>query len=158
MRAETRRDRPRDDRPGSRVGEQELSVAASRKQVNEEIQAGIRHARQEIAAEEAKKAGLLLTNEHEGKSREVGELQQILSSKNEKLAEAQKAQAELVRRQRELDDSRSALELTVETRVQQSLATVREKARHDAEAELNFKLAERELTRILRVILDDSPR
>jgi hypothetical protein len=126
--------------------EQEQSVAAARKQVDEEIQAGIRQARQGIAAEEAKKARLLLTDELESKSRELDELQQILSSKNEKLAEAQKAQAELIRKQRELDDSRSALELTVETRVQESLATVREKARHDAEAELNFKVAERELT------------
>lgn len=128
------------------VREKEQAVAAARKQVDEEIQAGIRQARQGIAAEEAKKARQLLADELECKSQQLDELQQILNSKNEKLAEAQKAQAELIRKQRELDDAKSALELTVATRVQESLATVREKARHDAEAELNFKVAERELT------------
>lgn len=130
----------------SAVREKEQSLAAARKQIDAEIEAAVRQARQGIAAEEAEKARLLLADELDGKSRELQELNQILHAKNEKLAEAQKAQAELIRKERELEDAKSAFELTVETRVQQSLTAVREKARTDAETELNLKVAEREMT------------
>jgi hypothetical protein len=38
------------------------------------------------------------------------------------------------------------LDLTVETRVNQSLATMRQKAKHEAEEELKLKVAEKEET------------
>jgi hypothetical protein len=46
------------------------------------------------------------------------ELQEILRQNDIKLAEAQKAQAELLRKQRELDDEKREMELTIEKRVQ----------------------------------------
>ena len=92
------------------------------------------------------KPSILVSDELQGKSKEVAELQEILKTKDDKLAEAQKAQAELVRKQRELDDAKRELDLTVETRVQQSLATVREKAKREVEQELNLKVAEKEQT------------
>ena len=62
------------------------------------------------------------------------------------LAEAQNAQAELIRKQRELDDQKRELDLTVETRVQESLGDVRLKAKREAEEELKLRMAEREET------------
>ena len=59
---------------------------------------------------------------------------------------AQNAQAELIRKQRELDDAKRELDLTVETRVQESLTVVRDKAKHDAEEGLKLKISEREET------------
>ena len=53
-------------------------------------------------AEEGKKARLASAAELEAKVRELGELQEVLKIRDEKLAEAQKAQAELIRKQRNL--------------------------------------------------------
>jgi hypothetical protein len=128
------------------VREQEQSLATARKQVADEIEAGIRQQRETIAAEEAKKARLLVSDELQGKTRELGELQELLKAKDEKLAEAQNAQAELIRKQRELDDAKREFELTVEKRVQEGLGGVRDKAKREAEEELKLKLAEREET------------
>lgn len=126
--------------------EQEKEVATARAQVNAAIDEGIRRERQTIAGEEAKKARLLVSDELDAKSRDLADLEQVIAAKDEKLAEAQRAQAELLRKERELEDARRELDLTLEKRVQSSLGTVREKARRDVEAELNLKVAEREET------------
>jgi hypothetical protein len=128
------------------VRDQEQSLAAAKRQVADEIEAGVRRGRETIAAEEARKARLLVSDELAGKTRELEELESVLKAKDDKLAEAQKAQAELMRKQRELDDQRREFELTVETRVQESLGAVRDQAKHDAEEELKLKISEREET------------
>jgi len=128
------------------VRNQEQSLAAAKRQVADEIEAGVRRERETIAAEEAKKARRLVSDELAGKTRELRELEAVVKAKDAKLAEAQNAQAELIRKQRELDDQKRALELTVEQRVQESLGEVRLKARREAEEELKLRLAEREET------------
>jgi hypothetical protein len=128
------------------VRAQEQSVAAAKRQVADEIEAGVRRERETIAAEEAKKARLLVSDELAGKARELAELEVVVKAKDDKLAEAQKAQAELIRKQRELDDQKREFELTVETRVQESLGAVRDQAKHDAEEGLKLKISEREET------------
>ena len=125
---------------------EEQSVATARKQVAEEIAEGVRRERQTIAHEEASKARRLVSDELEGKARELAELEAVVKAKDAKLLLAQNAQAELIRKQRELDDQKRALELTVEQRVQESLTVVRDKAKHDAEEELKLKISEREET------------
>ena len=130
----------------SEIRKQEKVVADAQKAVDDEISRGIRKEREKIAAEEAKKARLFVSDELQGKSREVADLKEILKTKDGKLAEAQKAQADLVRKQRELDDAMREFDLTVETRVQRSLATVRDKAKREAEDELKLKVAEKEET------------
>ena len=52
----------------------------------------------------------------------------------------------MIRKQRELDDQKREFDLTVETRVQESLGAVRDKAKREAEDELKLRLAEREET------------
>ena len=128
------------------VRRQEKAVAEAASAVDDQISQGVRREREKIAAEECKKARLLVSDELQGKSKEIADLEKILKTKDGKLAEAQKAQAELVRKQRELDDAKRELDLTVETRVNQSLATVRQKAKHEAEEELRLKVAEKEET------------
>jgi hypothetical protein len=125
---------------------EEQSVAAARNQIDAQIEEGIRRERQTIAAEEANKARRLVSDELEGKARELADLEAVVKAKDEKLAEAQKAQAELIRKQRELDDQKREFDLTVETRVQESLGAVRDKAKREAEDELKLRLAEREET------------
>jgi hypothetical protein len=123
---------------------EEQSLATAKKQIDAKIEAGIRRERQTIAAEEASKARRLVSDELEGKAKELAELEAVVKAKDEKLADAQKAQAELIRKQRELDDQKRELDLTVETRVQESLGEVRDKAKREAEEELALKVAERD--------------
>ena len=128
------------------VRRQEKAVIEAQRAVDDQIAHGVRVEREKIAAEECKRARLLVSDELQGKSKEIADLEKILKTKDSKLAEAQKAQAELVRKQRELDDAKRELNLTVETRVQQCLATVRDKAKREAEEELKLRVAEKEET------------
>ena len=91
-------------------------------QVADQVAAQLKAERARVVAEESKKAKLASAAELENKARELTELQEVLKSRDEKLAEAQKAQAELIKKQRELDDAKRELELTVEKRVQEGRA------------------------------------
>ena len=94
----------------------------------------------------SKKAKLALSNDLEQKSKELLEIQNILKKKDVKLAEAQQAQADLIRKQRELDDAKRELDLTVEKRVQAGLTVTREQAKKEADEASKLKLMEAEQT------------
>jgi hypothetical protein len=100
--------------------------------------------RQRIAVAEAAKARLVAAAELDSKTREVAELHAVLIQRDEKLAEAQKAQAELIRKERALDDEKRELDLTVERRVQSQVAAIQEKAKLDAEEPLKLRVLEKE--------------
>ncbi|WP_293007077.1 DUF2130 domain-containing protein [Nitrosomonas sp.] len=99
-----------------------------------------------VIAEESRKAKLASAVELESKARELIELQEVLKVRDEKLAQAQRAQAELIKKQRELDDAKRELELTVAKRVQDGLIEVRSLAKKEAEEEQKFKVMEKEQT------------
>jgi hypothetical protein len=80
----------------------------------------------------------------QSKAKEVSDLQEHLAQQSEKLKEAQKEQAGLMRKQRALDDARRELDLTIEKRVQESLIEIRQKAKAEAEEGLKLKVAEKE--------------
>jgi len=115
-------------------------------QVADQVAAQLKAERARIIAEESKKAKLASAAELENKARELADLQDALNANNEKLAEAQKAQAELIKKQRELDDAKRELELTVEKRVQEGLTDVRTQAKKEAEDEQKLKVMEKEQT------------
>ena len=102
--------------------------------------------RTRISAEEANKAKLALGDELDSKIKELKELQVILKQRDQKLAEAQNAQAEVIRKQRELDDAKRELELTIEKRVQADLSEAREKAKKEVEEELKLRVLEKDQT------------
>lgn len=102
--------------------------------------------RTRVIAEESRKAKLASAVELENKARELTELQEVLKNRNEKLAEAQKAQADLIKKQRDLDDARRELELTIEKRVQEGLIEVRTQAKKEAEEGLKLKVMEKDQT------------
>jgi hypothetical protein len=99
-----------------------------------------------IAADEARKAKLASAQDIDEKNDEIANLNRLLEQNNLKLGEAQKAQAELIRKQRELDDAKREMELTVEQRVQSSLGTAREQAKKEATEGFKLKVAEKEQT------------
>ncbi|MBK8677032.1 MAG: DUF2130 domain-containing protein [Cellvibrionales bacterium] len=128
--------------------ERELADARSKldEQVADQVAEQLVKDRTRIAAEEAKKAQQAAASDLEQKSRELADLQEALQQNNTKLAEAQKAQAELIKKQRELDDAKRELELTVAKRVQEGLEDTRQLARKEAEDEQKLKVMEKEQT------------
>ena len=115
-------------------------------QVADTVASTLKSERTRVVAEEAKKAKLDAASALDGKARELAELQGVLKLQDLKLADAQKAQADLIKKQRALDDAQRELELTVETRVQSGLTEVRTLARREAEDGMKLKVAEKDQT------------
>ncbi len=126
--------------------EREESLYKAKASVDDQVAEKLKAERVKIAAEEGKKARLTLTTDIEQKSKEIADLQDVLKARDVKLADAQKAQADLVRKQRELDDAKREIELTVEKRIQEGLSVTRDKARKEAEDTLGLRLMEKEQT------------
>jgi hypothetical protein len=131
-----------------RVREKQLDEAkqALDRQVAEQVAAQLKLDRERIIAEESSKAKQAAATDLEQRAREVADLQEILKSREAKLAEAQKTQAELLKKQRELDDEKRELDLTIEKRVQAGLSATRDQARREAEEEQRLRVAEKEQT------------
>ena len=126
--------------------EREAALKKSRETLDEQVVAKLKVETARIAAEESKKAKLALAHDLEQKSKDLVELQNVLKQRDEKLAEAQKVQADLLRKQRELDDARRELDLTIEKRVQAGLMVTREQAKKEADEASKLKLMEAEQT------------
>jgi hypothetical protein len=126
--------------------QQQEALTKAQESLDEQVAAKLKTERAAIAAEEAKKARLAVSTDLDQKSQELADLQDVLKQREGKLAEAQKAQAELIRKRRELDDAKREMELTIEKRVQESLAATRDQARKEAEESLKLKVMEKEQT------------
>lgn len=124
---------------------QKETLARAKKAIDEAVEKKLQSARMSIARAEAQKARRTLAADIEQRDRELKELQQHLAINNAKLTEAQQAQAAVLRKARELDDARRELELSVERRVQDALATIRNQAEMDAEARLKAKVIEKDI-------------
>src|SRR5580704_4955589 len=126
------------------IRKQREDLAKDRESIDELVKTRLTTERDAIAAEESRKAKALLALDLDQKGRELLELNQMLQDRESKLAEAQKAQAEFLRKQRELDDAKREIDLTVESRVQEGLTAVRDKAKQEAEQGLKLKVLEKE--------------
>jgi hypothetical protein len=124
----------------------EAELVKEREAIDAQVADKLRCARAQIEADAAKRAKLMLAGDIEQKAKQIADLEDVLKQREGKLAEAQKAQAELMRKQRELDDARRELELTVEKRVEEGLEATRAQARKEAEEMLGLKVAEKEQT------------
>jgi hypothetical protein len=124
----------------------EAELVKEREAIDAQVADKLRCARAQIEADAAKRAKLMLAGDIEQKAKQIADLEDVLKQREGKLAEAQKAQAELMRKQRELDDARRELELTVEKRVEEGLEVTRAQARKEAEEMLGLKVAEKEQT------------
>lgn len=126
--------------------DQEVRLLKEKEAVEDRVNERVRQERAKIAAEEARKAKTALGVELEEKTRALAELESVLQDRNVKLEAAQQAQAELLRKQRELDDAKRELELTVEKRVQEGLDAIRGQARKEAEEAFGLRVREKEQT------------
>lgn len=125
---------------------QEEALSKAKEAIDNQVAEKLRQERAKIVAEESKKAKLALITDLEQKTKEITDLQEILKQRDGKLAEAQRTQAEVMKKQRELDDAKREFDLTVEKRIQEGLATVREQAHKEAGEQLKLKVLEKEHT------------
>lgn len=128
------------------IKKQQEEIKQAQRAIDDQVAEKVKQERAAIAIEEAKKAKQLIGADLEQKSKELSDLQDVLKQRDEKLAEAQKAQAQVLKMQRELEDAKREMDLTVEKRIQESLAATREQAKKEAEEGLKLKVAEKELT------------
>jgi hypothetical protein len=119
-------------------------LAKAQETLDEQVAIKMRAERAAIAEAEAKKARLALADDLGQRDRQLADLQQMLAANTAKLAEAQQAQTDMLRKQRELEDAKREVELTVEKKVQENLAAVRDKARIEAEDAFKSKVGEKE--------------
>lgn len=120
----------------------ELSKA--RENISQEVENLLRVGKAALAEAEAAKARQAVAEELRGREIELDELRLLVAGKDEKLAKAQAAQADALRKQRELDEAKREIDLTIEQRVQDALGAVKERARLEAEDGLKKRLAEKE--------------
>jgi hypothetical protein len=76
------------------VARREAAIAKAKEGIEEQVSEKLKAERIVIAAEEAKKAKLLIGTDLEQKAKEITELHEVLKQRDEKLAEAQTAQAD----------------------------------------------------------------
>ena len=132
------------DRREARLKLTQDELAKAREAIDDQVAVKLKAERAVITETEARKARLALADDLNQRDRQLTDLQQILATNNLKLAEAQKAQAEVLRKQRELDDAKREFELSVEMQVQDQLIVVRDKAKLEAEESLKVKVSEKE--------------
>ncbi len=132
------------NRREAQLRQTQAELTKIRETVDEQIAAKMAVERTVIAEAEAKRARLALADDLGRRDQQLADLQHLLTANDAKLAEAQQAQAEMLRKQRELDVAKREVELTVEKKVQENLVAVRDKARLEAEDALKAKVAEKE--------------
>jgi hypothetical protein len=127
----------------SAIHAQRAELARAVEAIEQQVITRLKTEREKIAAEEAK-ARLLQATDLESKAQEVANLQRELQERDIKLAEAQNAEAELIRKQGELENAMGEMDLQIEARVQESLSHIRDKAKREAEDALKLKVSEKE--------------
>lgn len=124
--------------------EKEAELKAAREGIAQEVAAKVEASRKEIVEEEAARARQSAANEIEQGAKKVADLEALLADRATKLTEAQNAQADLLKKTRELEEAQGRMELTIEQRVQSALESVRDQAKANAEQSLGLKLAEKD--------------
>src|SRR5205807_1219568 len=94
--------------------QREENLQKAQAALDQQIRERMDSERAKIVTQESAKARRLIATELDQRLQEVTELQAVLKQRDDKLADAQKAHAELLRKQRELDDAKREFELTVE--------------------------------------------
>ena len=128
------------------LSEREAQIASAEQSFETRLNARLAIACAEISDDEARKAEKRMAEQVHTRSIEIIELKGLLNEKDTKLAEAQKAQAEAVRKERLLADAQRELDLTIETRVSEQVDTLRARARLEADDEYKLKVVEKEQT------------
>ena len=113
----------------SAIRAQRAELARAVESIEQQFTTRLKTERERIAAEEATKAQLLSATDLESRSQEIADLQREIQERDSNLAEAQKTQTELLRKQPELEDEKCVMDLQIE----EALSHIRDKAKQEAE-------------------------
>src|ERR1044072_5876679 len=119
--------------------DREAALRRERESLERQVAEQVATERKKLEEEALRKARLALGTELEAGKRELAEANELLKLRDQKLAEAQRAQAGLIRQQREVEEQKREIELTVEKRVSAAVGEMRIKARQEVEGELKLK-------------------
>lgn len=133
-------------RKSDELRQQREQLDRERETLDDQVKQRLAAERSQLVIAEAKKAREAAAAELQAKADETSELRRALEVNNAKLAEAQQAQAELIRKQRALDEEKRELDLTIEKRVQASVTQIHEKARQEADEAARLRVAEKDQT------------
>lgn len=122
----------------------EKSRADLAEQVNAQVVAKVAAEKRGIEEAALKKAREESSQDVQRQSKDNADLREQVRLQNEKLALAQAAQAAALKRERELDEQKRELELTIQRKVGESLAEVEAKARQRSDEENRLRLAEKD--------------
>jgi hypothetical protein len=128
------------------VREQQAALAKAHETINEQVAAKLKTERAGIAAEEAKKARVALSDEITKSQQEKAATDELLKQRDAKLAEAQKNELALRRERQELLEQKEQFELEKQRAIDAERANIREAALKEADEQGRFKLAEKEKT------------
>lgn len=121
-------------------------IDKERQQLEERVVKEVAAERTTIAVEEKVKAAKLSALEIANQAKEVDELKTLVADRENKLANSQKDQAKLMKQQRELEEEKRNMDITIEKRVATEAGVVREKAKAEAENAIGLKVKEKEMT------------
>ena len=125
---------------------EQKELVFAREQIEEQVAQRLEAERIQLVAAEAKKAKEAVATELQAKAAEAAELRRALEANSAKLAEAQQAQVEIMRRQRALDEEKRELDLTIEKRVHASIGDIRAKAKQEADEAARLRVLEKDQT------------
>ena len=126
------------------VAAEKKRIELERQAIDATLSARMDEARKQIAADEAERAKRVVAADMEERDRKFAELQEALASREEKLKLSQAAEAEMLKKQRELDDKLREVDLAVQRQVNEGLEAVRATAKQEAEDALSLKVKERD--------------
>ena len=122
------------------------AIKVAKEAIDSEVAERLKGERKRVAEEEAKKAAAKFSLDLHHKDQLLEEQTKLATERAVKLEEAQKAQAEALRKGRELDDAKRELDLTIEKRVGEKQTEIQERAKAEAEQAMQLKVQEREQT------------
>jgi hypothetical protein len=133
-------------RKAETLRKEQEELAATKEHLEDEVNARLETERSRITAIEAKRACEAAAAELQAKAQEAEELRAALATNDVKLAEAQRTQVEILRKERALEEQKRELELTIEQRVSASIDDIRSKARQEADDAARLKVVEKDQT------------
>lgn len=128
-----------------RVREQQHALTKARQAMKAKVAQTLERERRSLVGIERKKAKLALAHDLKQRDLLLADLQRNLNAKNAKLAEAQRTQADVLRKSRELDDAKREINLTIERKVQNSLTAVRATAKAEVEDTMRALVSKKEM-------------
>ena len=121
-----------------------VELQNSENSISQRVERQLETERKGISEGEAKRAKLSFQHDLDTKTQEIDDLQKVLNEREEKLGKAQKAQADLIRKTRELNDKSREMDLQIEQEVQNKLESEKMKVRRDVEESMKLKVSEKE--------------